>query len=101
MSKVKSKDVKNIYGKKCGKNNNTPKEICLIVEKLERLDFVKHIRLGDFRKSSNNIGIKIIGYDERLRKYNVNVNTGRYEHKIFLDVSERKDTYENYIRECF
>jgi hypothetical protein len=101
MSKVKSKDVKNIHGKKCGKNNNVPKEICSVIEKLEKLDFVEHIQLGDFRKSSNDVGIRIVGYDERLRKYNVNVNTGRYEHKVFLNVSERNAGYESSIKACF
>ena len=101
MSKVKSKDVKNTYSKKCGKNNNTPREICSVIEKLERLDFIKHIQMGNFRKSGNDTGIRIIGYDEKTRKYNVNVNTGRYEHKIFLDVEEKNAVYESSIVECF
>jgi hypothetical protein len=100
MSKLKSKDVKNIHGKKCGKNNNVPKEICSIVERLERLDFVKHIELGDFRNSNNGSGIRIVGYDEKSRNYHVNANTGRYEQKIFLSVHDKKLEYETSIKRC-
>lgn len=101
MSKIKSKDVKNINGKKCGKNNYIPKEICSVIEKLEKLNFVKHIQIGNFRNSNNDSGIKVVGYDEKARKYHVHVSTGRYEQKIILGVPEKKDMYEFSIKNCF
>ncbi|MFH1503185.1 MAG: hypothetical protein ABIE36_00825 [Candidatus Diapherotrites archaeon] len=100
MSKIKSKEVKNIHGKKCGKKNHVPKEICSIIEKLERLDFVKHIDFGNHRNSNNGSGIKIIGYDEKSRNYHINVNTGKYEQRIILSVSEKKTAYEASIQNC-
>jgi hypothetical protein len=101
MSKLKSKDIRNISGKKCGKNNNIPKEICSIVKRLERLDFVKHIELGNFRNSNNSSGIRVIGYDEKSRNYHINANTGRYEQKILLNVFDKKPEYEPLIKRCF
>ncbi len=100
MSKIKSKDAKNIYGKKCGKNNQVPKEICSVIEKLEKLDFIKHIQLGNFRNSNNGSGIKIVGYDEKSRNYHINANAGKYEQRIILGVSEKKATYEASIQKC-
>ena len=100
MSKRKTNEIKNICGKKLGQKNHVPKEICSVVEKLQRLDFIKHIQLRDFRNSNNGSGIRIIGYDEKSRNYSVNVNTGRYEQKILLGVSEKNGSYENLIKMC-
>jgi len=100
MSKIKSKDVRNIYGKKCGKNNHVPKEICTVIERLDKLNFVRHINVGDYRNSNNGSGIKIIGYDEKSRNYHINVSKGGFEQKMLLSVQDKKPEYESSIINC-
>ena len=101
MLKLKTNDVKNIHGKKCGKKNNIPKEICNVIEKLEDLDFVNHISPGKVRNSNNGSGIKIIGYDDKMRNYHISVSVGKYEQRIMLNVPLRKPHYDTLISGCF
>ena len=100
-NKVKSKDVKNMYGKKCGKKNNIPKEICPVLQRLDELDFVNRIVTSPFRPSKNGEGIKIIGYDEKARAYHISVSAGRYEQRMVLDVPNQDPVYEGLIKKCF
>jgi hypothetical protein len=99
MSKVKSKDVRIFCSKKCGKNYNVPKDICPVIERLDSLDFVRHIQIGDFRNSQN--CSEIVGYDEKSRNYHINVSKGRFEQKIVLSVHDKKLEYEDSIIKCF
>jgi hypothetical protein len=101
MSKPKPQIVKNFYTKKCGKNLNVPKEICAVVEKLEKLEFIRHIRLGDLRNSCNDSGIRVMGYDEISRDYHINVSAGKHEQRIILNVQNPNPAYEGRIKECF
>jgi hypothetical protein len=99
MSKIKSKDVKTFYSKKCGKNYNVPREICPVIERLDNLDFVRHIQIEDFRNSRKDS--EIVGYDEKSRNYHIHVSKGRFEQKILLSVQNRKPEYESSIINCF
>lgn len=101
MSKAKSRDTIRIQNKKCNKKHNIPRELCDVLERLEGLEFVKHIGIGKFTTTSNNAGIKIIGYDDNSRSYCVKVKVKNYEQKLFVEVEGKKYYYERKILDCF
>ncbi len=98
--KVKSKDVKNIYGKKCGNVSNVPNDICPVLKRLDALEFVNRIIPGTFRKSHNGKGINIIGYDESKKNYHISISAGGYEQRMVLGVQDKKSEYEGLIKKC-
>lgn len=102
MPKTKTKDITRFQNKgKCNLNYNIPKEISGVLSRLEKLDFVQHIRFGAFRNTKNEKGIRIVGYDEKTRNYIVNVKVDKYEQRLFIQVDEQKEDYKNLIVGCF
>jgi hypothetical protein len=97
---AKRNDIKNHCGKKSGKKNKVPKNISLIIERIEKLDFVRHVNTGIFKPSNREPTIEIIGYDHQTRKYIVNIHGGKYVQKVLLDVPQQNDHYEQKISSC-
>jgi hypothetical protein len=91
------KQIKKYSGKKCGKRNNIPKNICTIIEKIENLEFVKHINPGMFKTNKTSPKIDIVGYDHKHKKYFVNIYGGNYVQKFTLDVAKEDSLYEEKI----
>ncbi len=86
--------LENFSGEKCcGKKNPTSKNIAIIAEKLNDLNFVSHIILGNPKPSSQKPEMKVIGYDIQKRQYHLTVHGGKFSQKISLNVSYQDENY--------
>jgi len=96
----KQKEIQKYNGKKCGRNNTTSKNIAIVLEKLEALEFVSHVSPGNFKPSNVISQIDILGYDDRKKQYILNVYGGQFVQKVLLNVSAPKPEYRGLIKGC-
>jgi len=97
---ARKKDLRNHSGKKSGARNTTSKNICVILQKIEELEFVNRVSPGSFKNQKSSPKIEIIGYDDRTKKYFLNVFGGEYIQKVTLNVPAKDPSYEARIKAC-
>ncbi len=93
--------LENFSSKKCsGKNNHTSKNIAVVAERFDSLNFVKHMSLGHIKQSNQSPGIEIKGYDHNKKQYLLNVHGGKYTQKVSLNVAQENEDYKKRIFAC-